>query len=136
MVRTSRNEHHGAAGHSMVGTGYGHRASARYDELHLILSVWLLRDAGTDFVPVEPQAQRRDPQNLAVNRGRCQFGDFYRLHAAVRTVEDEKYIRHWIATERAATAVTGPQRSRLRQNVPSLTHATLAWTHNIQLSLH
>ena len=84
MVRTSRNEHHGAAGHSMVGTGYGHRASARYDELHLILSVCLLLDAGTDFVPVEPQAQRGDPQNLVINRRRCQFGDVDRLHVATR----------------------------------------------------
>ena len=84
MVYTGRDEHHRATAHSMVSTGCAERASARNDEIHLILSMRLLRDAGTGFVPVEPQAQRWDPQNLLINRRRSQFGDVDRLHAAMR----------------------------------------------------
>lgn len=72
---TSRNERHRSASHRMVSARYGDHATARNDEVHLVLSVWLLRDVGADIVPLEPEAQRRHSQKLFINRSRSQFGD-------------------------------------------------------------
>ena len=76
---TSRNERHRSASHRMGSARYGDHATARNDEVHLVLSVWLLRDIGA-IVPVEPEAQRRHSQKLFINRSRSQFGDIYDFH--------------------------------------------------------
>lgn len=80
MSCASRNERYRTAGHCVVNTGDSDHATARNDKVHLILSMWLLRNARTGIMPVKPQTQRRHSQKLTINRGPSQFGDVYDVH--------------------------------------------------------
>ena len=64
---SGRNVDYGAACYGVVRTANLNRAAARDYKIDLVLTVWFLRYAGANLIPIESQAQRGNPKELPLD---------------------------------------------------------------------